>query len=48
MHHLAMDESTAFPNYPHDKSEEITLIGKNVFAISNDDDFGVWDNGSGS
>lgn len=33
------------PVYPHDKSEGVALIGNNRLAISNDDDFGVLDNG---
>ncbi|GAB3948216.1 esterase-like activity of phytase family protein [Spirosoma harenae] len=33
------------PVYPHDKAEGIALIGSNTLAISNDDDFGVVDNG---
>jgi hypothetical protein len=33
------------PVYPHDKAEGIALIGNNRLAISNDDDFGVVDNG---
>jgi hypothetical protein len=33
------------PVYPHDKAEGITLIGNSMLAISNDDDFGVLDNG---
>ena len=33
------------PVYPHDKVEGIALIGTNRLAISNDDDFGVLDNG---
>ena len=33
------------PIYPHDKAEGIALIGNNQLAISNDDDFGVVDNG---
>ncbi|QXV66694.1 esterase-like activity of phytase family protein [Mucilaginibacter achroorhodeus] len=32
--------------YPHDKAEGITLLPGNILAISNDDDFGVVDNGS--
>lgn len=44
---LAVDIIAAFPNYPHDKTEGITLIGKDVLAISNDDDFAVADNGAG-
>jgi hypothetical protein len=34
------------PVYPHDKAEGLVLIGTNKLAISNDDDFGVVDNGS--
>lgn len=33
------------PIYPHDKAEGVALIGSNTLAISNDDDFGVIDNG---
>jgi hypothetical protein len=33
------------PVYPHDKAEGVTLIGNSMLAISNDDDFGVLDNG---
>lgn len=33
------------PIYPHDKAEGISLLGSNTLAISNDDDFGVVDNG---
>jgi hypothetical protein len=44
---LAVDIIATFPSYPHDKTEGITLIGKDVLAISNDDDFGVLDNGTG-
>ncbi|WP_443938729.1 esterase-like activity of phytase family protein [Pedobacter sp. MW01-1-1] len=32
--------------YPHDKAEGLALIGGNILAISNDDDFGVVDNGA--
>lgn len=34
------------PVYPHDKAEGIALLGNNILAISNDDDFGVVDNGA--
>lgn len=34
------------PVYPHDKAEGVALIGKDLLAISNDDDFGVLDNGA--
>lgn len=33
------------PVYPHDKAEGLAIIGNNQLAISNDDDFGVLDNG---
>jgi hypothetical protein len=33
------------PVYPHDKAEGVTLIGNSMLAVSNDDDFGVLDNG---
>lgn len=32
--------------YPHDKCEGITLLPGNILVISNDDDFGVTDNGA--
>ncbi|MFD2144257.1 esterase-like activity of phytase family protein [Mucilaginibacter antarcticus] len=32
--------------YPHDKAEGIALLPNNILAISNDDDFGVVDNGA--
>ncbi|MBD1394140.1 esterase-like activity of phytase family protein [Mucilaginibacter glaciei] len=32
--------------YPHDKAEGIALIKGNILVISNDDDFGVVDNGA--
>lgn len=43
---LTLDILAAFPNYPHDKTEGITLI-ENTLAISNDDDFSIVDNGAG-
>lgn len=33
--------------YPHDKAEGLALLPGNILAISNDDDFGVLDNGTG-
>ena len=33
------------PVYPHDKAEGLSLLGSQQLAISNDDDFGVVDNG---
>lgn len=32
--------------YPHDKAEGLALLPDNILAISNDDDFGVVDNGN--
>lgn len=32
--------------YPHDKAEGIALLPGNILAVSNDDDFGVVDNGA--
>lgn len=44
---LVLDLLTAAsPTYPHDKAEGLALIGNDLLAISNDDDFGVVDNGS--
>ncbi|MFD0751059.1 esterase-like activity of phytase family protein [Mucilaginibacter calamicampi] len=44
---LALDLLKDLPGvYPHDKAEGITLLPGNILAISNDDDFGVVDNGS--
>ena len=44
---LVLDLLTGIsPVYPHDKAEGITLIGNDMLAISNDDDFGVVDNGA--
>lgn len=33
--------------YPHDKAEGLALLPGNILVISNDDDFGVVDNGKG-
>lgn len=44
---LVLDLLKDLPSvYPHDKAEGITLLPGNILAISNDDDFGVVDNGS--
>jgi len=44
---LVLDLLTGIsPVYPHDKAEGLALIGNDMLAISNDDDFGVVDNGS--
>ena len=34
------------PVYPHDKAKGLTIIGNDMRAISNNDDFGVVDNGA--
>ena len=44
---LAINIIEALPNYSHDKTEGIALIGKDLLAISNDPDFGVTDDGAG-
>lgn len=36
------------PVYPHDKAEGITILSNTLIAVSNDDDFGVVDNGQNS
>ena len=44
---LAIDLLKDLPTvYPHDKAEGITLLPGNMLAVSNDDDFGVVDNGA--
>jgi hypothetical protein len=44
---LALDLLKDLPTvYPHDKAEGITLLKGNILVISNDDDFGVVDNGA--
>lgn len=44
---LVLDLLTGIsPIYPHDKAEGLTIIGNDMLAISNDDDFGVVDNGA--
>ncbi|MES2809781.1 MAG: esterase-like activity of phytase family protein [Bacteroidota bacterium] len=44
---LVLDMLKDLPTvYPHDKAEGIALLPGNILAISNDDDFGVVDNGA--
>ncbi|MBD1365483.1 esterase-like activity of phytase family protein [Mucilaginibacter sp. ZT4R22] len=44
---LALNLLTDLPTvYPHDKAEGISLLKGNILVISNDDDFGVVDNGA--
>jgi hypothetical protein len=33
--------------YPHDKAEGLAILPGNILVISNDDDFGILDNGKG-
>lgn len=44
---LALDLLKDLPTvYPHDKAEGIIMLKNNMLVISNDDDFGVVDNGA--
>lgn len=44
---LAIDLLKDLPSvYPHDKAEGLALLKGNILVISNDDDFGVVDNGA--
>ncbi len=44
---LVLDLIKDLPSvYPHDKAEGLALLPGNILTISNDDDFGVVDNGS--
>ncbi|TCC90133.1 esterase-like activity of phytase family protein [Pedobacter frigiditerrae] len=44
---LALDLLKDLPTvYPHDKAEGLALLPGNILVISNDDDFGVVDNGA--
>jgi len=45
---LVVDLLQAIPGYPHDKVEGLAVIDNFTIAISNDDDFGVGDDGSGN
>ncbi|WP_313516761.1 esterase-like activity of phytase family protein [Sphingobacterium sp.] len=43
---LAIDLLKDLPEvYPHDKAEGLTMLKGNILVVSNDDDFGVVDNG---
>ena len=44
---LVVDLLQAIPGYPHDKVEGLAVIDNWTIAISNDDDFGVGDDGAG-
>jgi hypothetical protein len=44
---LTLDLLKDLPNvYPHDKAEGMSILPGNILVISNDDDFGVVDNGA--
>lgn len=43
---LVYDLLTLPGGYPHDKLEGVTLVGKDLLVVSNDDDFGIIDGGS--
>ena len=45
---LVYDLLTLPGGYPHDKLEGVTLIGKDLLVVSNDDDFGITDGGAGT
>ena len=45
---LVVDLLQAIPGYPHDKVEGLAVIDNFTLAISNDDDFGVGDDGGGN
>jgi hypothetical protein len=45
---LVVDLLQAIPGYPHDKVEGLAIIDNFTIAISNDDDFGVGDDGAGN
>jgi hypothetical protein len=45
---LVVDLLQAIPGYPHDKVEGLAVIDNFTLAISNDDDFGVGDDGAGN
>jgi hypothetical protein len=43
---LVYDLLTLPGGYPHDKLEGVTLIGRDLLVVSNDDDFGIVDGGA--
>lgn len=43
---LVYDLLTVPGGYPHDKLEGVTLVGKDLLVVSNDDDFGIIDGGN--
>ena len=45
---LVVDLLQALPGYAHDKAEGLTVLDNFTIAVSNDDDFGVGDDGAGN
>jgi len=45
---LVVDLLVALPGYAHDKAEGLTVLDNFTIAVSNDDDFGVGDDGAGN
>jgi hypothetical protein len=43
---LVYDLLTVPGGYPHDKLEGVTLVGRDLLVVSNDDDFGIVDGGA--
>ncbi len=43
---LVYDLLTLPGGYPHDKLEGVTVVGKDLLVVSNDDDFGIVDGGA--
>lgn len=43
---LVYDLLTLPGGYPHDKLEGVTLVGRDLLVVSNDDDFGIVDGGN--
>jgi hypothetical protein len=44
---LVVDLVRMFPDYPHNKIEGLAIVDEHTLAISNDDDFGVTEDGAG-
>lgn len=43
-----VDLIQTIPGYPHDKVEGLAVLDNFTIAVSNDDDFGVTDDGAGN
>ena len=44
---LVLDIVASDPGFPHDKAEGIAVVDAHTIAVTNDDDFGVTDDGNG-